>query len=225
MSQVRPRSEPPRIQPPYYDEDGITIYHADCRRILPGLDDEDVGAIITDPPYGIGKPYGDDYDDRQDGYWEWFLPVVALMRQTAPTVAFTHRPAALKKIHDWDWVYVWNKPNAMSGLNWYPVMPHWEPILTFGIGGRPDLPRGFDVLTYASVPSGGFDHPTPKPVPLFAEMIRRFAPTGAIVDPFMGSGTTLRAAKDLGRRAIGIEIEERYCEIAVQRLAQGVLAL
>ena len=68
-------------------------------------------------------------------------------------------------------------------------------------------------------------HPTQKPVTLMKRIIEDHFPTGVIVDPFMGSGTTLRAAKDLGRRAVGIEIEERYCEAAVARLAQEVLAL
>ena len=68
-------------------------------------------------------------------------------------------------------------------------------------------------------------HPTQKPVTLMKRLINDFFPTGVIADPFMGSGTTLRAAKDLGRKAIGIEIDERYCEAAVERLAQGVLSL
>ena len=207
---------------PYYSEDGITIYHGDCVELLPSLTAE---AIITDPPYGVGKKYGDLYDDSRPDYWDWFLGVVKLMRSAAPVVAFTHSHAALRHVTDWHWVYVWHKPRSTAGLNYYPVMPHWEPIFTYGIGGRPDLPRGFDVFSHSPVPNRDSEHPHPKPIPLYAEMIQRFAPTGVVLDPFMGTGTTLRAAKDLGREAIGIEIEERYCELAVQRLAQGVLAL
>lgn len=71
---------------------------------------------------------------------------------------------------------------------------------------------------------GKVDHPTQKPLALLSRIVRSMVPVdGSVLDPFMGSGTTLRAAKDLGRRAIGIEIEERYCEIAANRLAQGVL--
>lgn len=208
---------------PYYEQDGITIYHGDCREILPELP---TGAIVTDPPYGVGKDYGEFDDTDGPAYWEWFLDVLRLMRKSSPMVVFTHRLAALRHITDWDWIYVWNKPLAMSGLNWFPVMPHWEPIFTFGIAGRGlnDLPRGYDVLSFNPQPSHGSGHPAPKPVALFAELIRRFAPVEIVIDPFMGTGTTLRAAKDAGRQAIGIEIEERYCEIAAQRLGQMVLA-
>jgi DNA modification methylase len=205
---------------PYYDEDRITIYHGDCRDVLPSLS---VDAVITDPPYGVGKSYGDNYDDS-DGpdYWAWFLSALETMRAAAPTVVFTHRVTALRHVHDWDWIYVWHKPRASSGLNHYPVMPHWEPVFAYGIGGRTDLPRRFDVLSHNPI-RGMNGHPAPKPLSLFTDLIRCFAPAGTVVDPFMGTGTTLRAAKDLGRKAIGIEIEEKYCEIAVQRLAQGVL--
>jgi len=70
----------------------------------------------------------------------------------------------------------------------------------------------------------GRKHPHEKPRSLFKYLLQKM-PDGKVVDPFMGSGTTLRAAKDLGRKAIGIEIEERYCEIAAKRLAQEVLSV
>jgi site-specific DNA-methyltransferase (adenine-specific) len=80
------------------------------------------------------------------------------------------------------------------------------------------------VKTLAAMDARRPDHPTPKPIQLMAQLIES-CPPGTILDPFMGSGTTLRAAKDLGRKAIGIEIEERYCEIAAQRMGQEVLDL
>ena len=93
---------------------------------------------------------------------------------------------------------------------------NWEPILLYG----------FDSLTNDVVSARNYrdieDHPTTKPIQLMMRLLLRL-PEGAILDPFMGSGTTLRAAKDLGHRAIGIEIEERYCEIAAKRLSQEVL--
>lgn len=74
-------------------------------------------------------------------------------------------------------------------------------------------------------PDGRREHPTQKPLGLMRWCLTTAGGSGTVLDPFMGSGTTLRAALDLGRRAIGIEIEERYCEIAARRLDQMVLPL
>jgi site-specific DNA-methyltransferase (adenine-specific) len=210
---------------PYYEDSGITIYHGDCRDVLPTLDQP--AAIVTDPPYGVGIKYGPSYNDRRPDYWEWFADTIELMRATAPIVTFTHRVTALRHLSGWDWVGAWNKPMAMSGLIQLPVLPHWEPIFLYGITGRKDLPRRSDVLSFdacrSTIDTQG--HPLPKPVALMRQLIEWVAPSGVVVDPFMGSGTTLRAAKDLGQRAIGIEIEERWCERAASRMGQEVLAL
>jgi site-specific DNA-methyltransferase (adenine-specific) len=104
-----------------------------------------------------------------------------------------------------------------------PWKPNWE--LVFVLGDGFEGPRTTGVLsgdTVVTWATKGRCHPNLKPVGLMRRLLEK-CPPGTILDPFMGSGTTLRAAKDLGRRAIGIEIEEKYCEIAVRRLAQGVL--
>jgi site-specific DNA-methyltransferase (adenine-specific) len=106
-----------------------------------------------------------------------------------------------------------------------PWKPSHQEIYVLGGGFQGD--RTTDVLTYAPVQSSawrGRVHPHEKPVDLMRDLIAK-CPAGTVFDPFCGSGSTLRAAKDLGRRAIGIELEERYCEIAVKKLAQGVLDL
>jgi site-specific DNA-methyltransferase (adenine-specific) len=91
---------------------------------------------------------------------------------------------------------------------WPITLVQWSSVIRSSVGGQRAYTTG--------------DHPHAKPVDLMRTLITR-APAGVVADPFMGSGTTLRAAKDLGRKAIGIEIEERYCEIAAKRLAQEVL--
>ena len=100
----------------------------------------------------------------------------------------------------------------------------WEPVVAFDF---PIRPLGSDTLNYAVGHEVGVaGHPAPKPLGLFRLLIERWSMTDTtILDPFMGSGTTLRAAKDLGRRAIGIEIEERYCEIAAKRMSQLAMSL
>jgi DNA modification methylase len=197
---------------PYYEQDGITIYHGDCREVLPCL--PRIELIVTDPPYGVGLKYGKAVNDSPETHFEWFRPVLEQMRATATTVVFTHRVRALQELTDWSHVGVWAKPMSFGYKinNW---LGHWEPIFVYG---KPDQ-VSFDVFTYNTTAPNG--HPVPKPEPLLLHLLKIFH--GDVLDPFMGSGTTLVAAKRLGRRAIGIEIDERYCEMAARRLAQGAL--
>ena len=200
-----------------------------------------VDLVLTDPPYGVGIKYGKSYNDARDIYWEWFVPTVELMRQHSKLVVFTHRNEALRHLTTWDWVGVWNKPGAFgSRIGNSVILPHWEPIFLYGIhqmGVHAEYSS--DVFTFNPVPSNnrshgnigraawerdGFEyHPCPKPPKLYQRLIQVFGQNAdTICDPFTGSGTTLRAAKDLRRKAIGIEIEEKYCEIAAKRLEQEV---
>ena len=224
---------------PYYESAGITIYHGDALEILDG------GAfsgepIITDPPYGVGVKYAGSYDDSRADYWDWARRWVSLF-SAGRLMAFTHRVTALRELKGWDWVAVWNKPGAFGArIGNSPILPHWEPIFLYGIhtlGTRTEMLA--DVLTINPEPAragnGGMGrekwknpeqkrHPCPKPIDLYARLIRCLTAESAIViDPFCGLGTTLRAAKDMGRKAIGIDQSERYCEIAAERLSQEVL--
>lgn len=204
---------------PYYDDGGIVIYHGDCRDIMPNLRCD---AAITDPPYGIGFKYAS-HDDSERFWFPLMNQVVPALRRVASFVVMPS--CAIKRLpwwyanHEPDWVIAWYK--GSPGHQAHVGFNDWEPLLVWGKPYRPmhdhfHTPCGFDK-------SG---HPCPKPVAWAAWLVSRAAPpSGLIIDPFAGSGTTLRAAKDLGRCAIGIEIEERYCEIAAERLSQGVLDL
>ena len=216
---------------PYYDEDGITIYHADCADVLPALGDDLV--VLTDPPYGIDlgahrasqggalhdlDPTDIAGDDTVEGYEVLFGWLPADM----PAAIFGAQNAPHLLPHVGRWA-CWDKrlsreADKMLGsafeLAWLNRTSGYNSMFRCLHGG----------VVNANGHSLKRLHPTEKPVPLLREMILQLFPEDLIiVDPFMGSGTTLRAAKDLGRRAIGIEIEEKYCEIAVERLAQGVL--
>ena len=117
---------------------------------------------------------------------------------------------------------VWDKGRGGLGNGWR----HSHELIVHGAWDTTEYAEGFrrNVISARTVASVERDHASEKPIEVLAHLISAH-PTGLVLDPFMGSGTTLRAAKDLGRKAIGIEIEERYCEIAVRRLAQGVLPL
>lgn len=208
---------------PYYEEDGITIYNADCRDVLPQL--EPVDLVLTDPPYGIYENSTKQQSreklamPRNYGEFNWDKePPSADVLNTA--IAKGHRsifwggnffglPAASK------WL-VWDKDNsgdfADCELAWTNLDGavrkfkwRWNGML------QEDMSR-------KEIRS----HPTQKPLSLMKWCIKQAGQVETILDPFMGSGTTLVAAKQLGLKAIGIEIEEKYCQIAVERLRQRV---
>lgn len=208
---------------PYYDRDGITLYHADCRELLPLLKAD---VVVTDPPYGIAYHSGHDGDLPREiaGDGDTALRDFALR-------CWLPRPAAV--FATWRCAppitprgcLVWEKNAGGMGDLSFPWAPMFEMVWIFGAGWSGH--RGSSVLRGSTVPTWNSGparrvHPHEKPVDLLQQIIGK-APGETILDPFAGSGTTLVAAKLEGRRAIGIEIEERYCEIAARRLAQGVL--
>ncbi len=225
---------------PYYQDEAVTIYHGDCREILPDLPKVDL--VLTDPPYGVNGQYAESYIDDADSYWGWFLPIIKTLRSAALRLVFTHRVAALRVITDADWIGCWCKPNASSGrLGNSHLFPSWEPVFLYGIHKSAGLVYGKDVWVCDAVKvsaegmshgrerfARGTDspHPFPKPLLLYSEFARQFSAVDeTILDPFLGSGTTAVAAKKLNRKCIGIEIEERYCEIAANRCRQMVMDL
>ncbi len=206
---------------PYYEENGITIFHGDCREILQQL--EPVDLVLTDPPYGmnvdigkfqrIGRPDYQWHDVEHAGN-DWMADILKL---NLPTVLFGANAYSSKLPDHPGWI-VWDK-QADGFAQGSPAELAWTNYLRNLRMFRLNY-RGF---TTAYDPK---QHPMQKPVKLMRWVLNLDeTPRGTILDPFMGSGTTLRAAKDLGRKCIGIEIEERYCEIAVNRLRQEVLNL
>jgi len=207
---------------PYYERDGITIYHADCREIAAELAYD---VIVSDPPYGTGQRVA--YDVYRDYMPQWRELMAWLLSQTRPMV-FTLSHTRLFDLEKRpQWIGCWDKVNT-NAITWLGAGPTWEPICFYNMpipkGGRPST-RWDDVLRYAIDWRTDLDeHPCRKPIALYRRLIS-IMPEGAVFDPCMGTGTTLRAAKDLRRRAIGCDVSERYCEIAAQRLAQDVLDL
>jgi site-specific DNA-methyltransferase (adenine-specific) len=208
---------------PYYDDGGITIFHGDCREILPAFYlTGTADAVVTDPPYGIGFEYAT-HDDNREAWFDLMDEVVPLMRQCAPFVAMPScgidRLGWWYEHHPPTWIVAWYKgsPGHLSKIGFND----WESHLVWG--------RPWKQMHDYFMAKSGFEddlHPCPKPIQWAQWWVSRAAPRGGlIVDPFAGSGTTLVAAKMLGRRAIGIEIEESYCAMAVERLRQDVLPL
>lgn len=213
---------------PYYEQDGITIYHGDCREVLPTLGLFDL--LLTDPNYGIGEARGKNksrsvlatskdfgtksWDDAPPQRWLLDQAISMARWQIIFGGNYFHLPPAKC------WL-VWDKDNGENDfadceLAWTNLDKAVRK-LTF---------RWQGMLTEPGVPKEDRVHPTQKPEPVMRWALMN-APQDArtVLDPFMGSGTTLVACKRLGRMAIGIEQDESYCEMAVKRLAQGALPL
>lgn len=203
---------------PYYQDDAVTLYHGDCREITAWLDAD---VLVTDPPYGMAyvsgwsKPRpitGDATTEIRDA--------VITLWGTRPAIVFGRwsepRPTGVRAR------LVWDKGEwpGMGDLG-FPWGPSDEEIYVLGsgwVGKREGTVLRANRLGGAA----SADHPTPKPIALMERLVAK-CPAGVIADPFAGSGSTLIAARNLGRRAIGVEIEERYCEVIAKRLSQGVL--
>lgn len=211
---------------PYYEHDGITIFHGDCQDILPLLNEVDL--VVTDPPYGIS--YHSNYyigdnpfepiqgDDRfPNVVVNWcithaqagalvFLPVDAL---SLVPIAKSH--------------VIWTKNNWSAGDLEHGYAHMWE-LAAFWPGPKHEFADGRpqDVVVAPRVPAQSMRHPTEKPVELLKKLLQHHK-CKSVLDPYMGSGSTLRAAKDLGIPAVGIEVDESYCYSAAVRLAQEVL--
>ena len=230
---------------PYYEHTGITIYHGDCREILPGLPKCDL--LLTDPPYPgmkggtsitfdrgvvkrwgssltVGTPWGEDISPLIDAallaefgalifcsfHFVDRVPMMIEMERVALLTWFKRNsmPSACNAPHfltEYIWAFK-RKP----GLEWRKLRTHYDvPMLQAGC-----------IAVERICDGGRAAHPTQKPIDLIQSLLSIGG--SSVLDPYCGTGTTLVAAKNLGRKAIGIEIEERYCEIAAKRLSQSV---
>lgn len=207
---------------PYYEENGITIYHGDCREILNSLD---ANILITDPPFGIDYKSGQavflDASIRGDKDTSCRDFVVEWWGSEKPALIFGSYRAVAPKYERTRLIWDTGGALGMGALD-LPWKPSWQQI---HVSGKGFIGKRTSGVIYCSpvqaMASNGRVHPNEKPLKLIKELMQK-CPDGIVIDPFMGSGTTLRAAKDLGRKAIGIEIEEKYCEIAAKRLRQEV---
>ena len=213
---------------PYYKDDYVTIYNGDCLEIIPQLDMK-FDLVLTDPPYGINL------DLEHSGMQKWNR------KRNTGDIKYTDKIIGDDGSLDCSFLYrfdkriIWGHPyiydiNATGWLVWDKVPnSEWATLGSPVEMASSTTWKGFRILHhlwngfYRDEPRYG--HPTQKPLRIIKYCLEKSGNNNSILDPFLGSGTTCVAAKQLNRKCVGIEIEEKYCEIAAKRCSQEVLDL
>ena len=214
---------------PYYRDNqaDIAIYCADCKEILPLLPDKSIDLVLTDPPFNAGKDFAN--DNLGSGEWAVFCDDFARLLPISANnlIEVDKKDRIMRQALDlylpYRYAICLNYTNSMrNGTVGYH---NWGLVLWYGEGKC--YKRYKDRIDSAlHSTKSEFSHPSPKEITHYKKLCEMFSPpNGLIVDPFCGSGTTLIGAKELNRKCIGIEIEERYCEISAKRCSQSVMKL
>ena len=220
---------------PYYQDDQVTLYHGDCLEITEWLDAD---VLVTDPPYGMKWTPRGTYDPASGVTHKPSLDKVRNDESTdvrdSALNAWGSKPAIVfgtwrqERPKDVQHRLIWHKRGQPPGPATAAFLLQDEEIYVLGSGFKPSTPPLRSVIATDEMRQGAagqaakIGHPTPKPVSLMELLIMR-CPDGVIADPFSGSGATLLAARNQNRKAIGVELEERYCELIAKRLDQMCL--
>ena len=231
---------------PYYEDQGITLYHGNAFDVMATLADASIDAVITDPPYSARTHKNAKKNDSQLGYGvqavhfdsftdemlyqafdemarvtkSWIVSNIdynhAFRFETQPPVGMVQKR-----------IGIWVKNNPMPQISADRPGQGWEAITYLHKAtGRSSWNGGGlhgNYVTNLATPTG---HPTPKPLTMLHSFVERFTNHGdLILDPFAGGGTTLIAARNLQRKAIGVEVDEQWCELIANRLGQGAFDL
>jgi site-specific DNA-methyltransferase (adenine-specific) len=226
---------------PYFQNEEVTLYHGDSFQVMATLEDESIDCVITDPPYTARTHKNAKKNDSKLGYgvkaihFESFTE--ELLFSAYNEMARLTKAWIVSNI-DYNYAFlfeesppqgmtqkrigVWVKNNPMPQISGDRPSQGWEAITYLHKVGTRSVWHGGGLhgnyVTNLARPTG---HPTPKPLSMVSSFVERFTkPNDLILDPFAGGGTTLLAARNLGRRAIGVEIDEAYCELIAKRLSQ-----
>lgn len=216
---------------PYFQNELVTLYHGDCLEVIEWLKAD---VLVTDPPYGVAWKAGalnDKKSVRSTAEQSIHADENTEVRDLAlnlwskkPSVVFGswRKPLTWLPNHR----LIWHKSNRQPGITQAAFYPIDEEIWLTGNGwqGKPPLASIITTSEHRGMQPKLVGHPTPKPIGLMETLIAR-CPEGVIADPFAGSGATLIAARNLGRQVIGVELEERYCELIANRLSQEAFDL
>jgi site-specific DNA-methyltransferase (adenine-specific) len=229
---------------PFFQNDLVTLYHGDSLEILASLGDESVDCVITDPPYterthqkarantSEGVREGISFTAFSDEDLEIALAECGRVTKgwVVANLDYNHAfnfernpPKGLRQMR----IGVWLKNNPMPQITGDRPGQGWEAIsYLHKVGKKSAWNGGGQSGNYTSNLATPTGHPTPKPLKMVTSFVERFSNAGdLILDPFAGGGTTLLAARNLGRKVIGVELEEKYCELIANRLSQEAFDL
>lgn len=208
----------------YYQDDYVTLYHGDCIEQTAWLTAD---VLVTDPPYGIAWEVGslsDRRESRQSSEQSIANDESAEIRDKALSLwgkryGIVFGTWKIERPKNTTNVLIWHKANKQPGVMNHPFYSTHEEIYILGTGFTGKQMQSVITTTeHRGMQPKLIGHPTPKPIGLMEQLINKTA--GVVADPFAGSGATLVAAKNLGRKAIGVELEEKYCELIAKRLSQ-----
>ncbi len=230
-----------KLPTPYYRDEqaDIVIYHADCRELLTLIPDKSIDLVLTDPPYGVSYQSNHRDDKFEIIYGDVDYPTAWLGAATnlvdRGTIYLFCNEASLDKakslLHNHKWssnrLLIWDKQNSSGGnLENYGLRTEFILYGTKMFAPKLNGSRDGNLISIPRVRPQDLQHPNEKPYLLMAYLVMKSTnPQEVVLDPFLGSGVTTLAARDLGRKCIGIEIEEKYCEVAAKRLSQSVMRL
>ena len=218
----------------YFHTDNGVLLNGDCLEVMNELPREEISLVLTDPPYNIGKDYGSYKDNRRDGdFYKWIESIFVLLKDLLKNRCHLVFTCAQKQI----WFYkpmlenhgfafrhlaIWHNPKRKAGS--YPGQwsYSYEPIMDFTKGKFRKLNNknsiGFTDV-WIEEPPRHVKHPTKRPIRCWEDLVKLLSNENDLVlDPFLGSGTTAMVCEKLNRRWVGVEIEEKYCEIAQERV-------
>ena len=197
------------------------ILCGNCLEVMKGIPDKSIDLILTDPPYGVNLKY-ESYNDTEENWFNLFTSIIPEFKRISKMVIM---PSCQISRLEWiyknfppDWLICWYKGSV--GCSAYVGFNDWEPLLVYGKIHT----KLHDYLHYnPSIEFQDYDHPCPKPLGWAKYLIKSATnENNVVLDPFLGSGTTAVACKDLDRKYIGIEISEKYCEIARKRVERHI---
>jgi len=204
------------LPPAYYQDDAVYIIHGDCREILPLIPDKSIDLVLTDPPYKD--------DDVNGDYYEWFMGWWDLLKFNDYAIHFNNSSRMydlMQKLGKPYRILIWSKGVVKYAWRYEPIFIYSSTNPSFKINKY----IYSDHLPYQPLHKGQSFHEYEKPHKLMRNIVSFIPQDKVTLDTFSGIGTTLVAAKTLGRKCIGIEIEEKYCEIAAKRCSQSVMKL